>query len=188
MKRLIGLLAVLLLATASPLFAQQDLPWPADDPDGWLLAFVDVETTGLLPGYHEMIDIGVVITDLDGNEIDRLYLRHQPEHPERASAEAVAVNAFDPEVWWEENALNSKTFVDSLIAFHKRVAGEKQVMMVALNSQFDTAFIDQLFRSQGHNWRELYLYFVLDIPSMAWSQGLRGLSGENLAKSLGVED
>ena len=31
---------------------------PANDPDGWLLAHVDAETTGLVPGYHEMIDVG----------------------------------------------------------------------------------------------------------------------------------
>lgn len=34
---------------------------PAEDPDKWILAHVDVETTGLAPGYHEMIDLGVRI-------------------------------------------------------------------------------------------------------------------------------
>ena len=46
---------------------------PANDPDDWLMAHVDVETTGLVPGYHEMIDVGIVMTDLEGNEIDRLF-------------------------------------------------------------------------------------------------------------------
>ena len=31
-------------------------------PDQWLLAYIDVETTGLLPGHHEMIDVGIVMT------------------------------------------------------------------------------------------------------------------------------
>jgi len=31
-------------------------------PDQWLLAYIDVETTGLLPGHHEMIDMGIVMT------------------------------------------------------------------------------------------------------------------------------
>ncbi len=60
--------------------------------------------------------------------------------------------------------------------------------MVALNSQFDTAFLDHLLRSRDRNWRELYHYFVLDLPSMAWSLGIRGLTGSNLALTLGVED
>lgn len=42
-------------------------------PGNWLLAHVDVETTGLVPGYHEMIDIGLVYTDLDGKLIDSLW-------------------------------------------------------------------------------------------------------------------
>jgi len=41
---------------------------PAEDPESWLLAFIDVETTGLVPGWHEMIDIGVVMTELDCSE------------------------------------------------------------------------------------------------------------------------
>ena len=32
------------------------------------LAHVDVETTGLDPDYHEMIDAGLIYTDLDGRE------------------------------------------------------------------------------------------------------------------------
>jgi hypothetical protein len=38
---------------------------PAEDPDGWILAHVDVETTGLAPGYHDMIDLGVRPTSLN---------------------------------------------------------------------------------------------------------------------------
>ena len=33
---------------------------PALEPAQWLLAHLDVETTGLVPGYHEMIDAGWV--------------------------------------------------------------------------------------------------------------------------------
>jgi len=54
---------------------------PAAAPDDWALAFLDVETTGLVPGYHEMIDLGLVMTDLDGGVIDSLFIRIQPEHP-----------------------------------------------------------------------------------------------------------
>jgi DNA polymerase III epsilon subunit-like protein len=123
---------------------------PAEDPESWLLAFIDVETTGLVPGWHEMIDIGVVMTELDGSELEALHLRIQPAHPERISDGARRVNAF--------------------------------------NSQFDAAFLDHLFRQVDGSWRELFHYFVLDVPSMAWAQGLRGLSGAALATELGVGD
>ena len=37
------------------------------------MAHVDLETTGLVPGYHEMIDVGIVTKDLQGQELDRLF-------------------------------------------------------------------------------------------------------------------
>ena len=161
---------------------------PVENPEGWLLAFVDVETTGLRPGYHEVIDIGVVLSDLDGHELDRLFLRIMPEHPERVSQGAIAVNAFSVERWKKLNALSQKIAVDSLIAFHRTHAGEKHVLMVAYNSHFDAAFLDHLFRSTQHSWRDLYYYYVLDIPSMAWAQGIRLLYGQKLSAYFGIPD
>ena len=69
---------------------------PSTAPDDWLLAFIDVETTGLVPGWHEMIDMGVVMTDLEGNVLDSLFVRTLPSHPERLSPGAAAVNGFSP--------------------------------------------------------------------------------------------
>lgn len=173
-------LGVFVLA-ARPLSAQ------ALQPD-WLLAHLDVETTGLIPGHHEMIDLGMVITDSEGVELDRLFIRIQPEHPDRTAPEARAVNAFDAARWRALGALTPAAAVDSLIAFHRRVAGARPTLLVAFNSQFDAAFLDHLFRAHAASWRELYHYFVLDIPSMAWSLGLRDLTGGALASRLGVEN
>lgn len=161
---------------------------PASEPEAWRLAFVDVETTGLVPGWHEMIDLGVVMTDLDGRALDSLFIRVQPSHPERTAEGARAVNAFDAERWRELGALAPTAAVDSLRAFHRRVAGDEPVLLVAFNSQFDAAFLDHLFRAEGASWRELYHYFVLDMPSMAWALGYRGLTGAALADRLGVDD
>jgi len=178
----------LLALAAAPLAVAQDFNWPAKDPDGWLLAFVDVETTGLIPGHHEMIDIGIVMTDLDGIAIDELFIRLQPEHPERTDEGARAVNAFDAAQWREMGALSTDDAIDRIQTFHTNIAGDRNVLMVAFNSQFDAAFIDQLFRSRDRSWRELYHYFVLDIPSMAWALGFRGLTGSSISGTLGIED
>jgi DNA polymerase III epsilon subunit-like protein len=165
-----------------------DPPSPAAAPDQWLLAFIDIETTGLVPGWHEMIDIGIALATVDGRVVDTLFLRIQPEHPERLSAGARAVNAFDAERWQTLGALAPGVAIDSILAFHRRVAGSRPTLMVAFNSQFDAAFLDHLFRSHGTSWREMYHYFVLDLPSMAWSLGLRDLRAPALAERLGVPD
>lgn len=178
------LLALTVLSAASA----QDLQWPHQEPGDWLLAFVDIETTGLVPGYHEMIDIGIVMTDLEGAELGELFIRIQPEHPERTSEGARAVNAFDEQRWRELGALSIDDAIDRIVGFHKGVAGERNVLMVAFNSHFDASFLDHLFRSRGRSWRELYHYFILDLPSMAWSLGMRSLTGSSIAERLGVED
>ena len=161
---------------------------PANEPDQWLLAHLDVETTGLVAGYHEMIDAGFVITDLDGNVVDSLYIRIRPEHPERLSARAAKVNGFDAAKWKALGALTTRQAVDTIIAFNRCAAGDKHVLLVAFNSQFDAGFLDALMHRDGHTWRELFHYFVLDIPSMAWSLGYRDLTGAALAKKMNLPD
>lgn len=179
-------LIIFVLLLNSGLFSQ--IIVPEDNPDDWLLAFVDVETTGLKPGYHEMIDIGIIISNLNGKELDRLFIRIIPQHLQWISPEAVKVNGFNLERWKKLNAVKLKVAVDSLISFHKKVAGNKNVIMVAYNCAFDAAFLDHLFRSAEKSWRELYYYYILDIPSMAWSRGIRLLHGEKLCEYFGIPD
>ena len=185
LRPVLALTALLLLST-SRVPAQTSSP--AAEPDAWLLAFLDVETTGLIPGFHEMIDLGLVLTDLEGHPVDSFFVRIQPEHPERLSPEARDVNAFDPDQWDRLGALSPAAAVDSLARFHRRAAGERTVMLVAFNSWFDSAFLDHLFRSRDSSWRTLYHYFVMDLPSMAWGMGYRDLTGSELARRLGVQD
>src|SRR5687768_18310298 len=90
-------------------------PSLAAAPGEWLLAFIDVETTGLVPGWHEMIDIGIAMTDVDGRVLDTLFLRSQPRHPERLSPGARAVNAFDAARWKTLGALTPEAAVDSIL-------------------------------------------------------------------------
>ncbi len=179
---------VFMLVSAAMTAHAGSLPSPADDPDGWLLAFVDVETTGVVPGYHEMIDIGVVLANLEGEEIDRLFLRIMPEHPERTDEEAAAINGFTVERWKELEAVSVENAVQRIIEFHQSAASGKRILMVAHNSQFDAAFVDFLLRTAGRRRDEIYFYYVLDIPSMAWGLGLRQLHGQKLAEFFGIPD
>jgi hypothetical protein len=128
------------------------------------------------------------MTDLDGIELGELFLRIQPEHPERTDDGARAVNAFDVDRWRELGAASQHEAIDQILVFHKEIADDRNVLMVAFNSHFDTAFLDHLFRSQDRSWRELYHYFVLDIPSMAWNLGFHGLTGSSISGMLNIDD
>ena len=177
-------IATLLLTT----LAHSEVAWPPENPDGWVLAHVDVETTGLDPGYHEMIDIGMVYTDLDGNELGRHYVRIMPAHPERIDEGARRVNDFNVGYWNEQGAVSEGDAVKENVAFHEQTRGDKQVIFTAYNVWFDQSFTTALLARYGVNWRDLFFYHVLDIPSMAWGQGLTALNGTELAADLGLAD
>jgi len=168
--------------------AHAQTAWPPENPDGWVLAHVDVETTGLDPAYHEMIDIGMVYTDLDGHELGQLYVRIMPAHPERIDEGARRVNAFDVDYWRAHGAVSEADAVKEIVAFHEKMRGEETVIFTAYNVWFDQSFTTALLARRGVNWRDLFFYHVLDIPSMAWGQGLTGLNGTELATVLGLND
>jgi len=159
---------------------------PATRPDDWRLMFVDMETTGLVAGWHEMIDVGLVLTDLAGVPIDSLYFKIQPEHPERLNARAGELNGFDAGRWRDAGALRPEAAADSIILFRERVASGKSVALVAINIAFDTAFLDVLFRDSDRSWRELFYWQVLDVPSMAWGLGHREVGRFALPVALGI--
>lgn len=184
MRTLIIAVATLLFAP----FAHAQTAWPPEDPDGWIMAHVDVETTGLDPAYHEMIDIGMVYTDLDGAELGRLYVRIMPGHPERIDEGARSVNAFDAAAWPAKGAVSEEDAVEQIVAFHEKMRGGKTVIFTVYNVWFDQAFTTALFARHGVKWRDLFFYHVLDIPSMAWGQGMTHLKGTDLSAALGQPD
>lgn len=56
---------------------------------------LDVETTGLVVGYHEVVQIAILPLDpnLDPMDVSPFCLKMKPAYPERASARAMQVNA-----------------------------------------------------------------------------------------------
>ncbi len=177
-------LAGLLLALPA---AWAQAPWPAQAPGQWGLAIVDVETTGLDPAFHEMIDIGAIYTDLDGNELGRFFVRIQPPHPQRAEPGAVAVNGYSPTRWRELGAVDEGEAVVAFLDFHARVGAGRRFVFTAYNAQFDRGFVDALLNRHGRDFDDFYTYFLLDIPSMAWGLGITDLANARVAEQLGLE-
>lgn len=150
------------------------------------LAHVDVETTGLDPAYHEMIDAGLIYTDLDGRELARLHVRILPTHPERISAGARAVNGFDVAYWKAHGAVHEDEAVRRILEFHRRAAAGRTIIFTAWNAPFDTRFMTALLNEHGASFRDLFHYQVLDIPSMAWGQGIEDLAGRSVGPRYAV--
>lgn len=58
------------------------------------MCFLDVETTGTKPGYHEVIEVGFRHSTKGG-----LCLQVQPQHIERAEPEALKVSGYNTSDW-----------------------------------------------------------------------------------------
>lgn len=152
------------------------------------LALIDVETTGLDADVHEMIDIGAVYVDTEGQELGRFFIRINPAHPERAQAGAKAVNGYSEERWRSLGAVSPAEALRAFEEFHRRTAADRTMIFTAFNVGFDQAFVSRWLRREGRSFRDWYFYQVLDLPSMAWGQGIRELTGSKIAEALGVPD
>ena len=134
-----------------------------------LLVHVDVETTGLEAGYHELIDAGVIVTTIDGDIVDRLFLRIMPDHPERLDPRAAAVNGFSMSRW---RSLEAVEGASALNAFLLRYSADHQLIFTA----FNVGFYHALFEVAQSRFQHFFHYMVLDLPFMAWALGARSLS------------
>ncbi len=157
------------------------------DSDDWIIAFVDVETTGLNAGYHEVIDVGIVLTCPEGEIIDQFHQRIMPEHPERAQPGAIKCNGFSVERWEEEGAVSAEEAVDMIVEFYEKNTSGYRVMMSAYRSSFDNAFLGHLFQKVDRHTDEIHDY-VLDLPSLAWGVGMEHLHSDELINELDLED
>ena len=158
----------------------------APDQDGRLLVHIDVETTGLEAGYHELIDAGVIVTTIDGDIVDRLFLRIMPEHPERLDPEAAAVNGFSVSRWRSLEAIEAAEGARALNAFLRQYSTDRQLIFTAFNVGFDQRFIMYFLKSHNLAFNTFFHYMVLDLPSMAWALGAKSLSGDGISAHFGI--
>lgn len=109
------------------------------------LCVVDVETTGLIAGYHEVIEIAVVILDEHLQPTDKVFNRRcRPLHPERYSKEAQRVNGI--------TASKSMTFADPFDIrdefddfYLEHVREKKKFAPMGHNYAFDQAMLKAFF-------------------------------------------
>lgn len=107
------------------------------------VAFLDVETTGLSSKKHEIIEVGVVVTDAEGLlERETFESKVKPRHLEHASAKALEINGFTPEGWAEAPHLCE--VLERLVPYLEGgvIAGH--------NVAFDTKFLEAAWEKAGH--------------------------------------
>jgi len=125
------------------------------------IAITDVETTGLVPGYHEIIEIGLVLVNQPELDIITTFsAKVRPYDLDRLSPEAQKVNGFNEEEW--KNALELE---DAMYAYNSLV---RNAMFAAHNVVFDWGFMASAYEEL--DIRPTLDYHRLDTLTLAWSR------------------
>lgn len=140
------------------------------------LVFLDLETSGLDPDDHEIIEFAAVRLRPDLT-VERSALEHRcvMRHPERAEPKALQVNRYSDAEWID--AVDVRV---ALIDFAKMLGADGETILVGVNPSFDWSFVFAAAK------RERIVIprtkYLIDIASIAFPLLVRGI-----VEKLGME-
>lgn len=147
------------------------------------LAFVDVETTGLDPSRHEIIELGVVVADPRTLETRGMFdVRVRPGRIEEADPVALDINGWSAEAWKDAVPIDV-----ALVRARPLLEG---ALLAGHNVSFDRAYLDAAWRSTGVRPPGMD-HHVLDTATLAWPLHAAGLIAslklDAVCEALGVD-
>lgn len=146
------------------------------------IAITDLETTGLDPLKHEIIEIGLVLIKQPSLEIiETINIKVKPQNIETASPEALELNGYKAKEW--ENAMKLK---DALTIYLEKT---KDAIFCAHNTSFDLPFIKQACIKM--KLTSTMDYHCIDIPTLVWlkyrTSDLEKINLSKVAEFIGLE-
>lgn len=123
------------------------------------IAILDLETTGLDPTKHEIIEMGLVVAKQPTLEIiDTFEAKIFPKHIDSADPKALALNGYNETEW-----ITALSIEEALKIFVQKTA---QCMLCAHNVSFDWSFIK--CGLETYNIKHELDYHQLDTATMVW--------------------
>ena len=147
------------------------------------IALVDLETTGLNPLKHEIIELGCLIFDNETFEIyGKLNFKIKPEHIHDADPKALQVNGYTEEEWKDGMSL-----FQALMFFADATEG---CTFMAHNVTFDWSFIVASAEREGITRMLKLDKYKIDTMSIAWAlvphSKVKSFSLKTLCTFLGI--
>jgi DNA polymerase III alpha subunit (gram-positive type) len=146
------------------------------------LAVVDLETSGLDPLIHEILDLAVLVVDQATLKVQTRYsARVRPTNVRRAAKRALAVIGYSEREW--RNAVSLTTAME--------IFSEKahDAILCASNIHLAKSFLDVAYQRCGVE--DTTSYHHVDLMSLAWDRaaalGLTRLTMAELSRTLGLE-
>lgn len=106
------------------------------------ITFFDIETTGLSPEKHEIIELAAIQVDPETLDVMKTYAaKITPLHLERATPRALEVNGYNEDDWC--NAISLKAaLLDVFPLLHRCIPGGHNV-------SFDMRFLNKAYETEG---------------------------------------
>ncbi len=147
------------------------------------IALLDFETTGEEAGYHEIVEIGLIVFDQATFDIIHTYeCKIRPHFPGRMSQRAKRISPYNEEEW--KSALTLKEALKPLVRMMK------DSILCAHNTTFENGFLDAALKETGISID--MDYHAIDIPSLAYGllkrKGLASLNMGEIAKFFGIPE
>lgn len=143
-------------------------------------AVIDVETTGLIAGVHEIIDITFIIHDDEFKPVDKFTTKIRPMRPELAEPEALLKNGL--KLHELKNEPTPAQIRNAFSLWHEEIIQNKKILPLGHNFSFDKRFIEIFF---GQYYNEYFHYKFRDTYILA--QALKDSGLLNLSSSLSLE-
>lgn len=125
------------------------------------LVFIDLETTGLNPLEHEIVEMACLVADGQTFEVSKKYIKKvKPEHIETATPEALKIFGYSPEAW--ENARSAKEILQEVNGL------APGGMLAGWNVSFDWWFLEMGFKKVGITSQ--FDYHLVDVMSIAYAK------------------
>lgn len=128
--------------------------------NGHQMCVIDTETTGLKPGWHDLIQIAIVALDSDikpRKDVMPFYLELIPEYPERADPKAMQINRLDFAIIGQRGHHPDKArdlleeWIGKLGLPETKYGNSKKILPLGQNYPFDMGFLKAWLGEETYN-------------------------------------
>jgi len=149
------------------------------------LSFIDIETSGLDPFVHEILEFSIIRRDPKSGLESKDTIYFEPQHIHTADPKALEINGYDPE--------NNRNLVRKhpLVALDHVISLLKDTVIIGHNVSFDLDFIKAQVIKYALNAKDLP-YHKVDTVTLAFEHlvplGLNSLSLKNVCEFLDISN
>ena len=128
-----------------------------------MIAGIDIETTGLIAGKHEIVQLAIVIVDKEFNFVEKFISNIKPMREEVIDVEAMDINGLN--LYDLNNAPTPLQVRSAFFQWQDEMYSEKKLFLLGHNLSFDIPFLKLFFGED--NFKSRFDYHTRDTVAVA---------------------